>query len=154
MRFDIEIKGLDQVISRIDGIRIRANDLSAIARDTALVIQADVDERFDTAPSTTSGGAVYGGLTWEPLTEAYLKRNPRRQGGQLLRDTGELQQSFTIGNSGNVFQYDNHSVTFGSALPKARGLAKKRPMIVVHDELVDTIQALWREYVFGNPNTF
>lgn len=149
MTFSASIDGIDQILARLDQVQARATDLSAIARDTALIIQADVDERFDTAPSTRSGGAVFGGLTWAPLTDAYLAANPRRQSGQLLRDTGELQQSFTIGGTGNVFRSDRQSVTFGSALPKARGLAKDRPILVAHDELIDTIEALWTGYVLG-----
>jgi hypothetical protein len=66
-------------------------------------MEADVDERFNSAPSTTSGGPVYGGATWVALSESTLKGNPRRRSGKLLRDTGELLQSFT--SSGQIFTF-------------------------------------------------
>lgn len=68
-----------------------------------IVMEADVDERFDSAPSTTAGGAVYGGAMWVPLAESTLMANPKRTGGKLLQDTGELRQSFTSG--GQIFTF-------------------------------------------------
>jgi hypothetical protein len=44
--FDLEINGLESVLSRIDGIESRANDLTPLATTIGLVAQADVGERF------------------------------------------------------------------------------------------------------------
>jgi hypothetical protein len=113
------------------------------------VIQSDVDERFDTAPATTSGGTVYGGETWPALTPGYLKANPRRQNGKLLNDTGELLQSFTIGGKANIFKSTKDAIEFGSGLAKAAGLQNKRPMLFEHQELTEQVTELWLAYSLG-----
>ena len=123
-----------------------------IAREIRQVVLADVDERFSSAPSVSGGGAVYGGVYWPPLSDSYLAQNPRREGGQLLRDTGELQQSFTA--NGAVFQSKFNEVIVGTPLPKARGLQfgtfwgverpdRARPILFVHDQLAnDVVEAI------------
>ena len=145
--FDIQITGLTEALQLFDGIKQRSGDLRPVGTTIGLLIQSDVDERFNSAPGTESGGSVYGGLSWAALSEAYLKSRPDRRGGQILRDTGELLSSFTIGGRGNVFRPDSNSVTFGSALPKARGLNKKRPMLAVHPPLVDAVARAILAYI-------
>lgn len=114
-------------------------DLRETAEDIYLAAQADVDERFRSAPPVRSGGVVFGGVNWPALSEPYLKANPRREGGQILRDEGELLNSFQIGSSVNVAEAQPNKVIFGSALPKARGLQKDRPMLFVSEELADVV---------------
>ncbi len=146
--FGLEIQGdIEQALLELQD---RASDLRPVGLDTALLIQADVDERFERSPSTTTGGAIFGGGSWEPLTEDYLKRRPERAFGQLLRDTSDLLGSFTVGGEGNLTEIDRTSVEFGSTLPKARGLQDKRPMIFPHDELVESIERLWSDYIIGD----
>lgn len=144
--FSIDTSDLERLRETLNLTAKRLSDLRPLARDTALIVQADVDERFATAPSTTSGGSVYGGGSWAKLTDNYLKRNPRRQGGQLLRDTGELLQSFTVGGGGNIFKSTKDAIEFGSGLAKAAGLQEKRPMLFEHDELTDQVTELWTAY--------
>lgn len=136
--------------ARVTAAKARAESIKGVADDIALVIQADADERFNTAPGTETGGAVYGGKSWDKLTDAYLSANPRRRGGQLLRDTGELAQSFQVGGGGNVYQTDTNSIVFGSALPKAVGLNKDRPLLFAHPDLVETVARVWSDYVIGD----
>lgn len=146
MSIAINIDGLQQATDQLTGLSRRIVDVTPIARALLLALQADVDERFDSSPSVASGGTVYGGIQWEKLTDSYLKRNPRRQGGQILRDTGELLQSYQVGQTGNISQVRPTEITFGSALPKARGLANKRPQLIVHDgliEVLDNIVSRW-----------
>lgn len=138
------------VIRAFAGASERAIDVTKIADDIALIIQSDVDERFNTSPGVEQGGAVYGGESWDRVTESYLNQRTDRRGGQLLRDTGELLQSFTIGGSGNVLEKTKNSVTFGSSLEKARGLNKKRPMIFAHPELVENVASVWEAYILGD----
>ena len=121
---------------------------SEIAREIRQVVLADVDERFDRAPSVESGGAVYGGVYWPPVSDGYLAQRPERAGGQLLRDTGELQQSFTA--NGAIFKSSSNEVIVGTALPKARGLhfgvfwgverpELARPILFLHEQLADDV---------------
>ncbi len=67
-----------------------------------VIVLQDVDQRFNTAPRGNSGGTVHGGETWAPLSDGYIKKRPERERGQLLRDTGELQQSFT--SNGQIYE--------------------------------------------------
>lgn len=80
----------------------RQSPAAEYAEMIRLVAQADVDERFATAPGS-HGGAVYGGEFWVGLSQSYLQKRPDRAGGKLLQDTGELRQSFT--SSGQVFKF-------------------------------------------------
>lgn len=146
--FSIEIQGVERVLANLAALEQRAERVTIeLARDTGLIIQSEVDRVFESAPSTTSGGTVYGGKTWPSLTEAYLKRRPDRAGGQLLRDTGELLSSLTVDGKGNVLRSDSNSITFGTALPKGRGLRQKREFLFVTDGMVDAIATRWEQFI-------
>ena len=135
---EITREGLEEAIAAIVQLSYPI-DFRELAIDINLVVQADVDERFNTAPPVRSGGVVLGGEVWPALSTAYLERNPRREGGQILRDPGELLNSFLVGDSQNIAEAQRDRVIFGSALPKARGLQNDRPMLFVHDELADSV---------------
>ena len=135
----IDIEHLAATVGTLDGIYDRANNLAPVAPTIGLVCQADVDQRFNSSPSVRSGGTVYGGVQWERLSEAYLKANPKREGGVILRDTGELAQSFLVSKRGNILKGDRQTITFGSALPKARYNQRKRPMLFTHAKLVEQV---------------
>jgi hypothetical protein len=145
----LQISGLKEALAQLRKMGERASDVAPIARDIFLTVQSDVDERFASAPDTGSGGVVWGGATWPHLSEAYLNRNPRRVGGQILRDTGELMQSYGIGGAGNVAIARPDMITFGSALPKARGLARKRPQVFVHPALIEAVEHVIVHHVEG-----
>lgn len=144
---EIDVQQLAQTITTVAGIEQRAGNLRPVAKAVGLVCQADVDQRFNSSPRTRQTGIVYGGARWERLSEAYLKSNPRRENGQQLRDTGELAQSFLVGRKGNLLEGDANSITFGSALPKARYNQRKRPMLFVHPELVQNVAAAIEIYL-------
>lgn len=146
---NISVSGWVEVVSNLAEIQSRAGNwgTSRASLAIALAVQSNIDQRFDTAPGVRSTGTVYGGVTWERLTDAYLKSNPRREGGKQLRDTGELLQSFQVNGAGNVFEKQPNSVTIGSKLPKARGLNRKRQMIVVHDPLLQAVKSILELYV-------
>jgi hypothetical protein len=146
----LQISGLKQAIANLKGLEGRLANFSGITRDLMLAVQADVDERFASAPDVQAGGIVFGGVDWPHLSDAYLNRNPRRIGGAILRDTGELQQSYGLGGTGNVAIARPTEIIFGSNLPKARGLANKRPQIVVHPELIEECSAIVAHYLGGN----
>ncbi|MEO0538779.1 MAG: hypothetical protein AAF215_33590 [Cyanobacteria bacterium P01_A01_bin.123] len=134
----ITIEGLTEAIALIDSAT-KISDFRERKAAIQQILVADVDERFNSAPRVRAGGVVYGGVNWPALTDPYLKANPRREGGQVLRDTGELQQSFT--GDGQIYNVGKNEIEFGTALPKARGLQRKRPMIFIHDELLEEVEA-------------
>ena len=120
-----------------------ADQISDFRKQSAAIRQvlvADVDERFNSSPRVRSGGVVYGGVTWPALSDRYLAANPRREGGQILRDTGELLNSFT--GEGAIYNVGKNEIEFGTALPKARGLQRKRPMLFIHGELLEVIESV------------
>lgn len=146
---EISEEGLAEAIAALHTLTTPVN-FTDLATDLALIAQADVDERFNRAPAVRSGGVVYGGESWPALTDPYLKANPRREGGQILRDEGELLNSFQVGDQYHISEATPNSVTFGSSLPKARGLQEKRPMLFVHDELADTVLNAIAEHIDRN----
>ena len=135
----ISIEGLSEAIAIIDNAA-QISDFRKKAAAIGQVLVADVDERFNSAPRVRTGGVVYGGAVWPALTDPYLAANPRREGEQTLRDTGELQQSFT--GDGKIYNVSSREIEFGTDLPKAQGLQKKRPMLFIHDELLEEVEAV------------
>jgi hypothetical protein len=132
----------------LEGFETRTQDaLTALQLDIALIIQGEVDEIFNSAPSGASGGTVYGGETWNALSEAYLKRRPDRASGQIYRDTGELLQSLSVGVSGNVFEVSNKELTFGTNLVKAPRLNKLRKFLYVTPNMNTAIQKRVNIYI-------
>lgn len=146
--FDIQIEGVAEALGDLEAIQGRIKSVVPdLARDTALIVQGEVDEIFNSAPSTTSGGSVYGGKTWSRLTDAYLAQRPDRIDGQIYRDTGALLNSLSLGEEGNIFDSDGSSVTFGTSLPKAGPLNKQREFLFPTDAMVESIAALWKHYI-------
>ena len=150
----VEVIGDDDAIREIGAISDRASDWRPISLDLGLIIQADVDERYQSAPGVRSGGQVYGGQVWPQLSDAYLAANPRREGGIIGLDTGRSRQSFTANAAGNIFETGPQEVAFGSSLPEVRGFhtgkgdpSKARPLIFAHDELVETFSARLQEWI-------
>lgn len=136
----IDASELERINARLNELQVRAEDVRGAGPGIRLLVQQDVDERFAAAPSVEAGGAVLGGVSWQPLPEEYLERNPRRRGGQLLRDTGELLQSLTVdGYPGSVFTEEGEDLVFGTALTKAGRLQDQRPFIFWHPELLEKV---------------
>lgn len=131
----------------IEQILTRANNLAPLKIIVGLIMQTDVDLRYDSAPSGTAGGTVYGGVTWPALSDAYLAARPDRATGLIGLDTGESRQSFTVGNSSNILEGSKDRIVFGSSQPKVRGFNSKRKLIVYHPELDAQIQQAFINWV-------
>lgn len=152
--FSIAIDGIDGVIKALGGIsRRRQNLTKALQRDTGLIIQSEVDQIFDSAPGS-GGGTVYGGETWVGLSAAYMKRRPDRASGQILRDTGELLQSLSVGGAGNILQSSQGEIVFGSSLPKAAGhnngipgRLPQRKFLFITEGMVTAVAKRWEIYL-------
>ncbi|ARV58061.1 hypothetical protein BZZ01_04910 [Nostocales cyanobacterium HT-58-2] len=150
LTLEIDARDIQKASDRLRGIALRASDITNAGEGIRLILQADVDYRFLHAPATETGGEVYGGERWEALSEAYLVARPERLGGQILRDTGELQQSLTASGSPNqVFSVTNTDLIFGTALPKAVGLQKKRPFLFWHPLLIEKVAEYLANYLGG-----
>jgi hypothetical protein len=145
----VEIDGLERAIASLQGVGDRIADVRGMSRDILLACQADTDRRFESSPRTESGGPVYGGINWPALSPQYLRDNPRRQGGQVLSDFGTLKQSYGLGRTGNISEVSTDEIVYGSALPKARYLARKRPQVFLHRELIQVVTNIVEAHVLG-----
>jgi hypothetical protein len=143
----IDLSELAKLNPQIESLKLKPEQLNQAGQGIRLIVQADVDRRFAESPSTETGGEVWGGEYWNPLGAKYLQDRPERLGGQILRDTGELQQSFTA-EAYRVYQVDGEELTFGTALPKAGRLHRDRSLIFWHPVLLEQVAeylALWLE---------
>jgi phage gpG-like protein len=62
----------------------------------------------------------HGGRKWVALAPATIAaRRKNGRGAQILRDTGRLSQSFIRGNSGNVFNRGQQTITIGTTVEYA-----------------------------------
>lgn len=149
LKQEIDFSDLATAVERLENISIKASDIRGQAADgIRLILQEDVDLRFESSPLTETGGIVYGGVQWASLSEAYMAANPRRYGGQILRDTGELQQSFTAyGSPYQIYDVAESYLVFGSALAKASKLHRKRPIVFWHNLLLEKIATFLVNYL-------
>lgn len=138
MQTSIDLSELSRLNSTIDNLKLKPEQLPQTAAGIRLIVQSDVDQRFQSSPLTDTGGTVWGDAYWKPVTPEYLEYHPRRLGGQLLRDTGELQQSFTAEGT-SVYEVSGDELVFGSALAKAGRLHRDRPIIFWHPRLLEQV---------------
>lgn len=138
MQTNLDISELSKLNSVIDNLKLKPEQLTQAAAGIRIIIQADVDRRFQSSPLVETGGTVWGDAYWGAVQPEYLEYHPRRVGGQLLRDTGELQQSFTAEGT-SINEVSGDEFVFGSALPKAGRLNRNRPMIFWHPRLIEQV---------------
>lgn len=151
LKVTIATKDISRITEQLHGIQLRAQDIRAAGTAIRLLLQQDADLRFQSAPAVETGGEVYGGVQWRALSESYLAQNPRRFGGQILRDTGELQQSLTAeGHPFSVFSVSESDLVFGTALAKAPHLQRDRPFLFWHPLLLEKIADYLASYVTGD----
>jgi hypothetical protein len=146
----IATEDISRVSEELNGITLRSQDITAAGNAIRLILQQDVDERFMGSPPVEIGGEVLGGVSWDSLSDSYLAQNPRRYGGQILRDSGELMQSLTAeGHPYNVFSVTSSEVVFGTALAKAGRLQSDRPFLFWHPLLLEKIANYMANYLAG-----
>lgn len=140
LKLEIDTSELDKLTKKLGGIKVKAQDIQDASEGIRLLMQEDVDLRFQNAPNTMTGGEVYGGGYWRELSEGYLRQRPDRVNGQLLRDTGELLQSMTVsGHPYHVFSSTESEIVFGTALGKAQKLQRDRPFLFWHPILLEKV---------------
>lgn len=115
-------------------------DKQLLADRLKAVMSEDLALRFGSSPATTQGGQVYGDVFWKPLSESYLKNRPERVQGRIYIDTGELMRSFDVNSSHIVSEFDKDlKYNFGTRIPYAEKLNEMRPIVVLHQELLDKL---------------
>lgn len=143
---DIQITGLDEARKLVRSIGDRAGNITPAANPVFAAVQEDVARRIGSAPGVRATTEVYGGVTWERLSERYILA-AKREGGTQLRITGDLERQFQKGQSGNVAEAAGDTIEFGADSPKAAGLHKRRPIIVAHPELILEVSQILAGYV-------
>ena len=145
----IEATGINEAIAAIQGIVKRASDVRSHASTEAKIIEGQIQRTFSSSPPTTQTAAVYGGVTWQRLSEQYLRQVPRRRGGKTLIDTGATRDSFKLGKRNNIFKTNGSTVEFGSSEPKAAWNQPTRPMVFAHPAMVEAVIAGRIKYILG-----
>lgn len=78
------------VLQVLDSLLDKLDDLSEPMNDIAAVLESATESAFEAEADPTTGQA------WASLTDAYLKANPKRQGGKILQaSAGGLATSVT-----------------------------------------------------------
>lgn len=156
MQLSITSTNLDKLQAQFKEIERRGGDVSLAIDGVAGLVSEDVGLRFAGSPSVETGGTVWGGVVWLPLTEYTLRLRPDRKGGKLLIDTHKLELSFIKGNPDNIATSTrSNEMVFGTRVPYAAKLQKKRPIIFWHDilykKVTDYLQA-WIVYGVQDSN--
>lgn len=145
----IDAQKLKELMESFPKMKKRFEDVSAIERQLADEIRADVDMRFKSSPVVEVGGAVYGGVQWDRLTDYALFMNPRRRGGRILIDTGELYRGAITPGGANQTKVKGKEFTFELTDRKAIKNHPKRPILVWHDELLEKVSKVYLKHVVG-----
>lgn len=82
----IKCKDAD-VLTALDLLRERLTDMSPVMQKIAGVMHDSTEQAFADERDPTTG------MPWPELSAATLQINPRRAGGQLLRDSAQLVDS-------------------------------------------------------------
>ncbi|NRD32094.1 phage virion morphogenesis protein [Shewanella sp. DC2-4] len=78
------------VLQVLDSLLDKLDDLSEPMNDIAAVLESATESAFEAEADPTTGQA------WVSLSDAYLKANPKRQGGKILQvSAGGLAASVT-----------------------------------------------------------
>ena len=149
----LDFEGLEAIQTLIEGILSKTEDWSEAGDIVGDIVRDDFMMRFQSSPSTTSGGSVWGGTYWRALDEGYLMSNPRRKTGQVLIDTGELMRAFTRENAtGNLTSVTEDTMEFGvnlDILPHAERLQETWAIAFWHPALLEKISAKLTEWYIG-----
>lgn len=150
LQLELNSSDIQKAVKKINNIKVNFQDITNAGTGIRLILQQDVDLRFMTAPATETGGQVYGGESWEALSDAYLVGRPERRNGQILRDTGELMQSMTAsGSPYGIWSISNNELVFGTALFKAIELQENRPFLFWHSLLIQKVAEYLANYLIS-----
>jgi hypothetical protein len=112
----------------------------------------DLKKRFASSPSTTVGGIVYGNEEWSSLSDYYLSKRPDRAGGQIYKDTLDLNNSLVAMTSDTISEFKqkgSQEVTyiFGTKIKYAEKLQEMRPIVFLHEELIEELVEAYKEFI-------
>jgi hypothetical protein len=142
LTFSIDIKGTKDLEKKFVNLLSRVNlSNETIRKEVKETFQTimfkDLTKRFASSPRTVTGGQVYGGQYWSHLSDYYLQLRPDRAQGVIYIDSGDLQRSLVSMTENTLTELkENGTFSFGTKLPYAEKLQAKRPILILHDDLV------------------
>lgn len=153
-KLEIDLTAYREYNDYIELVGNRRENLYEVEIGLKNIVKEDFEIRFRTAPSVESGGIVYGGEYWEPLSPVTLERNPRRQGKQILKDTGRLFRSLIVDNQESYFRIQNDSFEYVTLVPYADSHQYGKPeenvpirrFMFIHDELSEKVALFLMTY--------
>ena len=128
----ITVTGLTAVRERLAGLEARAQNFAPALDLVAKLLEAQTQRVFD-----TQGEAL--GARWQPLAASTMRARQMRWGyyratpagaiDRILEWTWRLRRSFVAGGSDHIREVSSSTLRWGSAVPYARFLQPRRPMI-------------------------
>ena len=124
----------------------RVADPTALADGLGTIVRDDYRLKFQSAPASETGGSIWGGAFWRPLTEGYLMARPDLRKGRVLIDTGATMRAFTdVNAAGNVSEVeatsDGFTMTFGADLPHIPKLQETWAIAFWHPALLERVSS-------------
>lgn len=135
----ITTTGIDKIQQLLERSQEKLTDFSPLEATIKGIFIEDAHLRFLSSPPVASGGTVYGGAFWKPLSE---KSRRRRSKGKILIDSHTLEKSvIASGDANNIFEINGTEVLFGSSVPYANRQNNDRPFLFWHPLLLQKMTA-------------
>lgn len=135
---EVEITGLDEITEKLD--KLSKNQVQDIKDDIVQIIMQAEEVRFRNAPGVSITGMTEDGVTWDALSEGYLKSRPDRVGGQQLIDSKELMYSVsTPGYNNQQIDISGNQISFTVTLDYAGKANKDRPYLYLSSNTIRQI---------------
>lgn len=135
---EAEITGLDEITEKLD--KLSKNQVQDIKDDIVQIIMQAEEVRFRNAPGVSITGMTDDGVTWDALSDNYLKSRPDRIGGQQLIDSKELMYAVsTPGYNHQQIDISGNQITFRITLDYAAKVNKDRNYLYLSSNTIRQI---------------
>lgn len=148
LELKLTLHNIEKYNENLKSMKVRTSDIKGAAPVVFDIISKDIDNRFNKSPLTQLGGIVPPNIYWEKLSETTFKINPARFNRQILIDTGRLRKSVTnINDAENIARTYHRQFIYGTDVPYAKEVNKKRQFIKFHPELIRKINRYLLAYI-------
>lgn len=135
---EVTSEGLDEVTEKLE--KLSKNQIQDIKDDIVQIILQSEEVRFRNAPGVSISGMTEDGITWDALSDNYLKSRPDRVGGQQLIDSKELMYSVsTPGYNNQQIDISGNQITFRVTLDYAAKVNDKRKFLFLSNNTIRQI---------------
>ena len=154
MKFEIKFESLEKLEKRLKRLEEKVSlaspiDRQALSDSFGLVMTQDVQKRFASSPTTSTGGMVHGQVFWRKLSDSYLLKKPERVNGKVLVDTTRLMSSFKVESPELISEFvSDYSYNFGTRVPYAEKLQKTWPIVVFHQEVMVELRNAYLNWLY------